>query len=82
MRKSLGMPVNARVDVISFDSLKQAGASWQEYLIQTVSDCNIIKYTIADADETELHPVFVNTICNVFSTTQVYWPMNQTLVLL
>ena len=28
IRKSLGMPVNARIDVIKFDKLKQAGAGW------------------------------------------------------
>ena len=76
------MPINARIDLIQFDKLKQAGAVWQEYLIQTVSDCNIIKYCIADADETDLHPVFVNSICNIFSTAQVYWPMNQTFILM
>jgi len=46
-----------------------------------VADCFITKYSIGDADEADLHPVFVNVICNVFSTAQVYWPQNQTLVL-
>ena len=77
IRKQLGLPVsNTQFELTNFDKLKQAGSKWQEYLIQTVPDCNITKYRISEADEDDLYQVFVNVICNVFSSVQVYWPQN------
>ena len=64
---------------IDFDEFKQSQESWQQYLLEKVNDCNIAKFTI-DMEDKDLHETFVNAICSVFSVSQVYWPLNQSVV--
>ena len=51
-------------DSISFDELKRAQNSWQQFLLDNVSDCNITKFSITVDD---LHKTLANAISSVFS---------------